>query len=327
MRVSGKWLRFIGILLLIVLLWRLDTRKLISVLKTVDPFLLISAILINLPQISVKAFRWRRLLQSHRISYSLPSALLSYFGSIFIGLLTPGRLGELVKALHVSRDCQVPTARAFSSVLVDRLFDLYALLLFGGAALLSQMHSTGNILILIESTLILTLPLVVVLHDGTFNRFKAIITRTGKLGQYLFSSKSWLMELRVFLKDLSILSLFEAVLLTLLAYSLFFSQCYLLAMSMRLPLSFLQVAYASALGSLVTLIPISISGLGTREATIVAYLGTLGVKPEAALGYSFLVFITFYISTGLMGAIAWLAKPVRLQAVESMRQEIQRPQQ
>ena len=62
----------------------------------------------------------------------------------------------------------------------------------------------------------------------------------------------------------------------------------------------------------VTLLPISISGLGTREAAIVAYLGTIGVPAEAALGFSLLVFVTFYVGGGLMGAAAWWVKPVPL---------------
>lgn len=67
-----------------------------------------------------------------------------------------------------------------------------------------------------------------------------------------------------------------------------------------------------ALGSLVTLLPISISGLGTREVAIVGYLGTAGMPAEIALGFSLLVFATFYIAGGLMGAVAWWMKPVQL---------------
>jgi uncharacterized membrane protein YbhN (UPF0104 family) len=93
---------------------------------------------------------------------------------------------------------------------------------------------------------------------------------------------------------------------------LFYGQCYLLALALSLPIDIIRVSMAVALGSLVTLIPISISGLGTREAVIVAYLGNAGVAPEAALGFSFLVFATFYIAGGLMGAIAWWLHPVPL---------------
>jgi len=95
------------------------------------------------------------------------------------------------------------------------------------------------------------------------------------------------------------------------------SGLYLLALALGLPIKFVPVSYAIALGSLVTLLPISISGLGTREATIIAYLSTLGISAEAALGFSLLVFATFYLGGGLMGAAAWWLKPVPLTRLRS----------
>ena len=310
---SGKnWLRLIGIALLALLLWRIDTHRLSVELSRVSLLLLAVAILLNIPQIFIKAFRWRWLLSSQQIRYGVWPATLAYFGSIFIGLLTPGRLGEFVKALHVSQDCGLPTARAFSSVLADRLFDLYALLLVGGAGLLSLSigQSRDSMLGLAGSALLLTLPLAFFLYDRTFGWIKAIGLRLGQRGQRLFAPEGWLIELRSGLRQMTFPWLAVAVMLTILAYAVFFGQCYLLALALDLWVGFAPIAFAVALGSLVTLLPISVSGVGTREAAIIAYLGTLGVPAETALSFSLLVFLTFYVAGGLMGAVAWWVKPV-----------------
>ena len=307
----------LGLLLLAFLLWRIDVTRLAAVLRQARPSLLLAAVLLNLPQIAVKALRWRGLLKAHDIQYGARNSLLSYFGSIFIGLLTPGRLGEFVKALHVKEDCGVSTARALSSVLVDRLFDLYALLLFGGAALLSTAHSRSGVWMLVESAAVLVLPLFVLLNNRAFEWCRRLAIRIGKWTAKLVREESWLMELRAYLKSLNGRSVASAVILTAIAYFLFFTQCYLLALSLDLGVGPLPVSFAVALGSLVTLIPISISGLGTREAAVMAYLGTAGVAAEKGLGYSLLVFVTFYIAGGLMGAVAWLIKPVSLKEVKA----------
>jgi uncharacterized protein (TIRG00374 family) len=272
------------------------------------------AIVLNVPQISLKVLRWQWLLRSQDIQYRLWPAYLSYFGSIFIGLLTPGRLGEFVKALHVSQDCGIPTARAFSTVLADRLFDLYALLLVGGAALLTLRGDpdVGRALGLAGLTVLLTLPLVVLLNRQAFGQLQALALRLGPWSQKLFISQGWLMQLRNGLRALTLPWLARAAGLTVLAYGIFFAQCYLLAMALGLSVGYAQVSYAVALGSLVTLLPVSISGLGTREAAIIAYLGMAGVPAEGALAFSLLVFATFYVAGGLMGAIAWWVKPVPL---------------
>ncbi len=314
---KGKnWIRLIGIALLMFLIWRIDFSGTLALLKKVSLPILGLVILLNLPQICIKAYRWKSLLHSQKIEYGIVPAALSYFGSIFIGLLTPGRLGELIKAVHVSQDCGVSKARALSSVLADRLFDLYALLLIGGAAMLSSGRSLNNLLALVESAFLLFLPLLILLHDSTFQRVEKLGLRMGKWVSRLFDPDSWLTELRTGLKELSVGDAFVAALLTAVAYAVFFEQCYLLAHALNVKASFLQIMYAVSLGSLVTLIPISISGLGTREATIVAYLGSVGVSSELSLGYSLLIFVTFYVAGGLMGAVAWLIKPVTLKSVK-----------
>jgi hypothetical protein len=243
-------------------------------------------------------------------------AFLAYFGSLFIGYLTPGRLGEFIKAAHVNRDCGVPAARAFSSVLSDRLFDLYALLIVGTLAILQLALDGGELISVVVLLALMTLPLWLYLNDRTYAFFQNIGLKLGKPGRKLFAADGGILtEIRAGLRQLSIPQLLICVALTVLAYVIFFGECYLLALALRLPIDFPTTAFAIALGSLVTLVPISISGLGTREAAVVGYLSSLGVNAEAALSFSLLVFVAFYVAGGVIGSIAWLMKPVSLESV------------
>ena len=306
-------LRLIGLVLLGVLLWRLDTRQTLTVMGQAVVPLVLAAVVLNIPGILIKSLRWRWLLQSQGIRYGTVPSALAYFGSIFIGMLTPGRLGEFVKAVHVSRDCGVSSGRGFSSVLADRLFDLYALAVVGGLAMIT-LGSLGTALVVASLgilVLALVLPIVLLLNGRTFVWMQRFGMRLGKPGRALFKPEGWLAELRGGLGQLSLPWVVLAVALTVCAYAVFYSQAYLLAWALHLDATVLDISYAVALGSLVTLIPISISGLGTREAAIVAYLGTTGATSEAALSFSLLVFLTFYIGTGLIGSVAWLVKPVK----------------
>ena len=308
------WLRLIGLGLLGLLLWRVDIAATIRTFGNANLGLVLIVLALDLLLVLVKSVRWLVLMVAQGIQYSVGSAYLAYFGSVFIGLLTPGRLGEFVKTLHVSQDCEISTGRALSSVLADRLFDLYMLLGVGGAALIALAAKGGgsNLAGLALLTLCLTVPLAIFLHEGAFSLVQRLGLHLGRIGQHLFGPQSWVLELRSGLQQLSLPWVVGAMALTVLAYAIFFGQCYLLALALGLRVGFVQVSYTVALGSLVTLLPISISGLGTREAAIVAYLGTVGVPTEAALGFSLLVFVTFYIAGGLMGALAWWIKPVPL---------------
>lgn len=310
-------MRLLGLLLLVALLARLDAGAVYEAMRRADLRLILLAVLLDAPLIFLKTLRWQGILRAQAIDMPVWPAFLAYFGSLFIGFLTPGRLGEFVKAVHVTQDCGASSGQAFASVLADRLFDLYALVLVGGAALLALSTEGAPALALVGLVVALTAPLALFLHPRAFGWLQRQAGRLGGLAARLFAEGGWLAEMRAGIMQLRWPTMVTAVLLTALAYALFFGQCYLLALALGLPVSYVTVSYAVALGSLVTLIPISISGLGTREAVMIAYLGAAGIAPEPALTFSLLVFATFYLAGGLMGAVAWWLKPVNLKRAEA----------
>jgi uncharacterized protein (TIRG00374 family) len=321
---SRLWLRSLGLLLLAFLLWRLDRNAITETLRRSDLRLVALSVAGIVPLILVKTVRWQRILAAQSIRFALWPALLAYFSSLFAGFLTPGRLGEFVKALHVQRAGAASSATAFASVLADRLFDLYALLAIGAAALaaLPRAGSGWTAGLLLAA---LFLPPLLLLHDGVFGLLQASAMRLHTWGGKLLGPQSWLAEVRAGLRRLTGRELALAVLLTIGAYAMFFGQCYLLAQAVGLHIGVAPVAYAVALGSLVTLLPLSISGLGTREAAMIAYLGAAGVSSETALGFSLLVFATFYVGGGLLGLVAWWLQP--LPQINPLRRQPQTPRE
>ena len=308
-------------MILALLVLRVDREQVLDVMGSASLPLVALAVLLNVPAIFIKSLRWRWLLRAHGIIYGTVPSFLAYFGSIFIGLLTPGRLGEFIKAVHVSRDCGIPTRRAFASVLADRLFDLYALAIVGGLALIA-LGSINTIVLMVglgSLALALIAPPTLLLNGWTYGRMQTLGMRLGRIGRALFAPQGWVAELRRGLRELSPPWVLLATGMTVLAYAVFYTQAYLLALALDIDLSVIQVSYAVALGSLVTLVPVSIAGIGTREAAIVAYLGTTGVSAEAALGFAFLVFATFYVGTALIGSVAWIIKPVALEGGHRMK--------
>ncbi|HXF61981.1 MAG TPA: lysylphosphatidylglycerol synthase transmembrane domain-containing protein, partial [Caldilineaceae bacterium] len=193
----------------------------------------------------------------------------------------------------------------------DRLFDLAALLVVGAAALVALPAAAG------QAGAALAIVLAVSAVSGWLlldRRGVALLQTAGaRLGPWasgwVGSPQSRLVQLHHALRALSPQTLVWAGALTALAYALYFGQCWLLAQAAGLPVGVGPVSYATALGSLVTLLPISISGLGTREATLILYLGAAGVQPESALGFSLLIFAVFYAGSGALGLMAWWLKP------------------
>jgi uncharacterized membrane protein YbhN (UPF0104 family) len=99
----------------------------------------------------------------------------------------------------------------------------------------------------------------------------------------------------------------------LLAYALFFWQGWLLALALDLPLGMVYLAVCLSVAGVAALLPISFSGLGTRDAILILLFAPLGLAAEEAVAFSTLFFLTFYVGGGALGAIAWQVKPLEQQ--------------
>jgi hypothetical protein len=305
------------VLVLLALLLSLDTARLLDALRRADAGLLALSLVLYIPHILTKALRWRYLLAQMGIPYGVRAAFWSYQGAIFLGLLTPGRLGEFARAAHITQDCNVSTGRALSSVLLDRLFDLAALVSVGGLALLALGSGQLLLIAVVAGLLLIALASLIILRDTSFRWLQSLLLKTGRPGELLIGDESWFVQIRESLLLLSPGALLIAGLMTAVGYGLFFLQTYLAALAFHLPVDIIVSSYATALGSLVALIPVSVSGLGTRDAAIATYLGTQGITLAQSISFSLSIFLVFYVGGGLFGFIAWQIKPVDLQQTAS----------
>ena len=316
---KSQLLRLAGPILLVGLLLRLDLDQARATLQDTKLTLVVVAATGVFPLIFIKTLRWRNLMRAQNVHVPVRESYLVYFSSLFIGFLTPGRLGEFVKAIYVERSCNIPLSRAFSSVLADRLFDFYALLFIGNIALVDFLPSAQNFTLTLAILVSLTVPLVFLMHDPSFALIQRIGLMFGRIGRKLFDAQDGVLpSVRNELRRLSFAELVRASLLTVIAYTLFYAQGFLLARALGITLDFVHVMFAVALGSLVTLIPISISGLGTRELAIITYMESFDVQPAHALGFSLLIFFVFQVAGGTIGALAWWLYPIPIQTPNTL---------
>jgi hypothetical protein len=67
--------------------------------------------------------------------------------------------------------------------------------------------------------------------------------------------------------------------------------------------------------TLVELIPFSIAGLGTREATVIYFFSVVGAGAADAVGFSIVYVLIGTYLTALVGFFLWLKHPVRWRAM------------
>jgi len=270
------------------------------------------AFVLTVPLIAIKTYRWKYLLKMQDIDYSFKATLLMYLTGMYIGIITPGRVGEFIKGFYLKNEKNVSLSKAFSSILVERLFDLFVLITLGclGLAIFSLPRQQSLAILAVVSVIILAAGIL--LSKKLTRRVIQFVYKRTMLRSYRKKIDESVNDFYLGIEELKKLRLVIPLLTTVFAYLLFYTQGYLIAKSLNIPISFFYLVFCISLVSLVALIPISISGVGTRDATLIVLFSVQGLTKEAAVSLSLGLLFVFYVSAGGMGALAWLKRPVNL---------------
>jgi uncharacterized protein (TIRG00374 family) len=303
--------RLIGLIILILILAQVDLKTTLVTLADVHWGYLLLALAVDPLQFGLKSLRWQRLLHLQEIRYPLREALLAFMAGLFLGLVTPGRVGEMGKAFYLKQDHEVPVSVGLANVLVDRLFDLYTISILGtlGLALFRLLPGWALALIVVGTSGTLLIPLAL-LSERLAAQANLILRQLPVVRAYQDRAAKAISRFQKGLRPLLTPGLVVPLLLTVVAYSVFFAQAWLLSRALSLDIGFAYLIMCLSVAGVITLLPISFSGLGTRDAILIVLFAPLGLAAEQAVAYSTLFFLTFYVGGGVLGAIAWQVKPL-----------------
>jgi len=301
----------IGIIIFALLLSKANLGEILKNIEKINPLYLILALIMSVPIIGTKAFGWNYIKKQQNIEYSFKNSFLMYASGLFIGLITPGRLGELTKAIYLKKDgCS--TGKSLVSVIMDRLSDFVFLIIFiflGSLFYLTTLNKTALIMILgifIGICLLLLCWKTGLIKWGFKKLFNIFIPQNYQ--------KSWQINFQEFINDFKIYNFKNYIvifIITIFSYLFYYIQIYLLAIGLNINIPFFYFALIVTITGLITLIPISISGIGTRDAALILLLAPFAIIKEQAMALSVLI-LSITVFTSLIGLVYWLIKPIKL---------------
>lgn len=313
-----KWLplllRLVGVILLVYLLSRVQPGELLRLWGRADQLLLFAGIVTAVLMMLVKVERWRGLLKAQEIEFPFKDAAAAYFSTYYVGIVTPGRAGEFLKVFYLSSKTSASFGTGLVSVLLDRLLDVLVLvgLAAAGIALIPEFGLLraawlwGGVFLLTGVAALFLVRLGVV---------KTLLKRLLKSAARAAGIEASRAQADDFFKGMTQAlrprSLLFAVLLTLVSWFFLLYSCYLIARALGMPATFWLLAFAMAVAGLLSLLPVSIAGIGVRDTALVAVLGLAGISVQASLAYSLLYFAVFGGLLGLVGAFYWYRYPLQ----------------
>jgi glycosyltransferase 2 family protein len=257
----------------------------------------------------LSAWRWQLLLPPVQLAARYSHLAAFYFIGMFFNIFLPTIVGgDAVKALLLSRETGAP-ARATMSVFMERNVGLFALLTIATVAAAAgpgAQRVAGIPLILwtLAGWAAFIAANVVMLNVRAY-RFADRLIALLPLGQMRLRSESLFQAILPYTR--APLPMLAATALSFVHQAIVIIVVFLNvnALGHAVPISALAVIVP--LVSLAGMLPISLNGLGVREALYILFLGQHGLSPDVALSVALLYFAVTLIAS-LPGGLLYAAR-------------------
>ncbi|MFH1445579.1 MAG: lysylphosphatidylglycerol synthase transmembrane domain-containing protein [Nanoarchaeota archaeon] len=307
----------IGIILFAYIILNINLSSVIKIFSEFNVLYLGLAFVISLFFSIPKSWKWKMLIKSCGIYYSLREAVLVYFISGFIALVTPGRIGEFVKGFYLKESSKSTLGKSISTVLADRIIDIFILILMalGGIFVFSFLYNIGTTYMIVIASLLIAFVAVAVLAIN-----KKYTQKILRPIFYRFIPEKYKSKIKVnfdeFYSGIEMIrnkkgTLIVAALLTVFIWIGAFFQFWLLAVGLNIELSFLVIILIYPVIMILEMVPISFTGIGTREAVLILFFMIIGLSAAEAVSFSLMVLIYQYLAV-LPGLFFWFKKPVKI---------------
>jgi len=282
----------VSLALMGVILYRMDLAEFVGLMRGADVRFLALATGLVIVGLVIGAYRWQRLLRALGISVPLRTLVASYFVGLFFNNFLPTSMGgDVVRIYDVAKYSRQPSASA-ASVIAERALSSLAqgLIALFGLALGYDVTKrfVGEIAALFA---VLCLILLALLFGDRWGRGIALLK--GKVSEALESISFCLRDKSLSVWVVSVSLFFHAV-IVLINYAIF------AALGADVPLVYCFLAIPVIL--FITLLPVSINGLGIREWAYIYFFGRLGLSMTESVAAS-LMFFFLLILVSLIGGV------------------------
>lgn len=121
-----RWQFWLGVLISLILIWYslrgLHLKDLADVLVQANYWWLVPGVAVYFVAVWARAWRWHHLLKPLKAISTgelFPTVAIGYFGNNIL----PARAGELLRAVVLKRDEDIPISASLATIIVERVFD------------------------------------------------------------------------------------------------------------------------------------------------------------------------------------------------------------
>lgn len=312
-----KYLPLIGISLFGYIIWSIGAIKILGSLETINIRFFFLSVILLVPLVAIKALKWKILIDSYKNNFTLSKCMSAWFIGYFLGSITPGRLGDLSRAFYLAESNKSSFVKSLTTVVLDRIIDvliLFCLASVGIFALITFYTLQGLFFIKFMALFSFFLIIIFISFKKDFLRlmlkpfFNVFVPEKHKNKVSLNFYEFYEGAISIINKKIR---LFSAMVLSLVSWFASIFVYFFIAKGLNLDISYPFLVFIIPISLLLEILPVSFSGLGTREAAFIFLLSFINIPPEAAVSFSISILLLNYLNA-LPGLLLWFKKPIKL---------------
>lgn len=295
----------ISIALLLFLFREVDKKSTLEILKHSNIYLLLLAFSTLLLSTILCLFRWEMLLKATKINLKLKRVIMSFSEGIFFNLFLPSTIGgDVVRSIDLCAHTKKPK-EVLATVLLDRLSGYVGLVVVSLLSVFfgrSLIEGKSVLVVVAIIALVLFAILLVLFNKFIYSKISLLLhsPNAGKIRELI---KDLHKEIHYFRDKKRVLA--NNLVLSLLIQALLPLTFYITALALGVRLNLAYFFIFIPVINAITLLPISIGGLGVRENITVVFFTGVGMNHNLALALS-LVNSFFVFVFGLIGGLIYV---------------------
>ena len=269
----------ITIFIFAILFSKIDFFSVVSIIRKVNLLILLIAVSFSFVFTFVLVpLKWKLVLDCIKCNLSFKEVFFIHASALLICTIMPFRSGDLIKSLYLKRQNKLSFRKATSTLIFDNAMDLFTLLFFSFLAF---------IFLSVQFPFKLYLWFLIVVFF-----IVCVILIAKKIpSDFFYSFKMITLKKTLFI-----------FMLSLLGYFISFISIYFIFVSIDGTVPFLKIMFYFPIITLISIIPITISGLGTREAATIFFLSKYA-SPESLLSAGILMSFIIVVLPSLVSLL------------------------
>lgn len=305
-------------LLLYLSLKGVEGKEIWSTLKKADRLLLFVPLAFIFSAVTICSFRWSRVAgNGTRVRETFISLLIG----LFVNNVLPVRIGELARGYVLSKKRGLSFTYAFSTVLLDRFFDLTGLLLLTFLFFPSQSlppHVSLAIRLLVGLLIVCVGLIIVLSQDRVANHISSKLLKLET--SFLNKSAHRVLEIQENLKRIG--SPLTIIFLIALSFCTWFSMAvalYFVTRTLGVTVSFSCIPFVCALLNMGLTIPSSPGYVGVYQGLLVYLLSIFGVPKTEGFTISVLYHASWYIPYTILGFFFFVTEHIKVKEIRNLK--------